>query len=93
MDRPLRGGIVGCGFFGQIQLEAWRRMPEAEIVAACDMDAGRARESAPAAYTSAGEMLARMQKPEMGAPEASSRTQKGGTKILPLVRVSFEQTN
>ncbi|MCP5119153.1 MAG: Gfo/Idh/MocA family oxidoreductase [bacterium] len=57
MDRPLRGGIVGCGFFGQIQLEAWRRMPEANIVAACDMDIGRARDSAPTAYSSAGEML------------------------------------
>ncbi|MEK7407130.1 MAG: Gfo/Idh/MocA family oxidoreductase, partial [Acidobacteriota bacterium] len=53
----LKGGLVGCGFFGQIQLEAWRRMPEAEIVAACDLDLERARRSAPRAYQSAEEML------------------------------------
>jgi predicted dehydrogenase len=59
MDKALRGGIVGCGFFGQIQLEAWRRMPEAEIVAACDQDIERARKSAPRAYSAAEEMLDR----------------------------------
>lgn len=55
----LKGGIIGCGFFGQIQLEAWRRMPEAEIVAAADLDLERARQSAPRAYASAEEMLQR----------------------------------
>ncbi len=39
----LRGGIAGCGFFGRIQLEAWRRMPEVRIVAAADNDLERAR--------------------------------------------------
>jgi predicted dehydrogenase len=57
MSEPLRGGIVGCGYFGRIQLEAWARMPETEIVAACDMDLERARSSAPKAYSSPEEML------------------------------------
>ncbi|MCW5982530.1 MAG: Gfo/Idh/MocA family oxidoreductase [Bryobacteraceae bacterium] len=57
IDKPLRGGICGCGFFGRIQLDAWNRMPEAEIVAACDPDLQRARAAAPSAYSSAEEML------------------------------------
>jgi len=55
---PLRGAIIGCGFFGKIQIEAWSRIPEACIVAACDLDLERARRSAPAAYASPEEMLA-----------------------------------
>lgn len=54
----LKGGIVGCGFFGQIQLEAWRRMDGLEIVAAADPDLERARRSAPRAYASAEAMFA-----------------------------------
>jgi predicted dehydrogenase len=57
----LRGGIVGCGFFGQIQLEAWGRIAGAQIVAACDLELERARQSAPRAYNSLEEMLAREQ--------------------------------
>jgi predicted dehydrogenase len=51
--------MVGCGFFGQIQLEAWRRMDGAEIVAAADADLDRARRSAAHAYASAEAMLDR----------------------------------
>lgn len=54
---PKKGALVGCGYFGQIQLEAWRRMPEAEIAAACDLDLEKARRSAPRGYTSPEEML------------------------------------
>jgi predicted dehydrogenase len=57
----LKGGMVGCGFFGRIQLEAWRRMDDARIVAAADPDLERARQAAPAAYASAEEMLDREQ--------------------------------
>jgi predicted dehydrogenase len=57
----LRGGLIGCGYFGQIQLEAWRRMEGAEIVAACDGNLERARSSAAAAYGDAREMLEREQ--------------------------------
>ena len=51
--------MVGCGYFGQIQLEAWRRMPEVEMVAACDLNVERARSAAPHAYARAEEMLER----------------------------------
>ena len=61
MAQPLRGGIAGCGFFGQIQLQAWNRMPEVSIVAACDPKLDLARASAPAAYTSGEQMLEREQ--------------------------------
>lgn len=54
----LRGGIIGCGFFGRIHLEAWRRIPEARIVAACDLNPELARTAAPHAYCSAEKMLA-----------------------------------
>ncbi|MBI1895297.1 MAG: Gfo/Idh/MocA family oxidoreductase [Acidobacteria bacterium] len=58
MDSPkLRGAIIGCGFFAQFQIEAWRRMPEVELAAACDLDPGRARAAAPRPYTSAEELL------------------------------------
>ncbi|MGB9605287.1 MAG: Gfo/Idh/MocA family protein [Bryobacteraceae bacterium] len=53
----LRGALIGCGFFGRIQAEAWRRIPEAEIVAACDRDLARAQQVAPQAYLSAAHML------------------------------------
>jgi len=58
-QRPLRGALIGCGFFGRIQAEAWKRIPEAEIVAACDRELSRAREIAPRAYACAEEMLER----------------------------------
>jgi D-apiose dehydrogenase len=55
----MRGAIIGCGFFGGIQIEAWRRMPEIEIAIACDPDLHRARQFAPVAYASAEEMFSR----------------------------------
>lgn len=35
-SRPLRGALIGCGFFGRIQYEAWQRIPGVAIVATCD---------------------------------------------------------
>lgn len=55
----LRGGIIGCGFFAQNHIEAWRRTPGVELVAAADPDLARAARAAPRAYAAAGEMLAR----------------------------------
>jgi predicted dehydrogenase len=57
MERKLRGAIIGCGFFGAIQLEAWNCMPDVNIVAACDADIHRASAAAPHGYRSAAEML------------------------------------
>jgi D-apiose dehydrogenase len=53
----LRGALIGCGYFGQIQLEAWRRIEGVEIVAACDVDLAKAQAAAPRAYENAEEML------------------------------------
>jgi predicted dehydrogenase len=53
----LRGGITGCGFFAQFQIEAWRRMSGVELVAAADPDLERAGKAAPKAYASLAEML------------------------------------
>jgi predicted dehydrogenase len=55
----LCGGIAGCGFFAQFHLEAWKRIEEVEIVAACDTDLARAQAAAPRAYGSVDEMLDR----------------------------------
>jgi predicted dehydrogenase len=60
-NAPLRGAIVGCGFFAQFQIEAWRRMPGVELAAACDLDIARAQAAAPRAYASIEEMLDREQ--------------------------------
>ncbi len=53
----IKGALIGCGFFSQHHQEAWRRVPDAEIVAACDLSLERARAAAPRAYTSVEEML------------------------------------
>jgi D-apiose dehydrogenase len=58
-ERTLKGAIVGCGFFAQHHIEAWRRIPEVELVAACDPQLERARQAAPRAYGSARDMLDR----------------------------------
>lgn len=52
-----KGALIGCGFFSQHHQEAWLRLPDAEIVAACDLSIERARAAAARAYTSVEEML------------------------------------
>jgi predicted dehydrogenase len=37
----LRGALVGCGFFAQNHLHAWREVDGAEIIAVCDTDAAK----------------------------------------------------
>lgn len=83
MSEALRGGIIGCGFFGQIQLEAWGRMDGAEIVAACDFDLERAKSSAPSGYTSAAEML---EKEQLDFVDIATRPDSH----LPLARLAAE---
>lgn len=56
-NKRLRGGIIGCGYFAQNHLDAWRRMPDVELAAAADPDLARARAAAPRAYASAEQML------------------------------------
>lgn len=38
---PLKGALIGCGFFARNHLHAWQGIEGAEIVALCDADAGR----------------------------------------------------
>ena len=61
------GALIGCGFFAQNHLEAWRdlagRDPGARLVAVCDIDAAKAKAAAakfgvPRWYADAGEMFA-----------------------------------
>src|SRR4051794_433895 len=59
MAERLRGAIIGCGFFAQFQVAAWKRMEDVELVAASDLDLERASAAAPRAYADAAEMLDR----------------------------------
>lgn len=43
MTTPLKGLLIGCGFFARNQLHAWSETDGAEIVAVCDRDVERAR--------------------------------------------------
>ncbi|MFK8034241.1 MAG: Gfo/Idh/MocA family protein [Hyphomicrobiales bacterium] len=42
----MKGALIGCGFFAQNQLHAWRDIEGAEIVALCDSDTSRLRRAA-----------------------------------------------
>lgn len=58
-----RGAVIGCGFFAQNHLHAWRELDGVDIVAVCDLDSGKAEEAArifkiPRSYTDAAQMLA-----------------------------------
>lgn len=44
----MKGALIGCGFFAQNQLHAWRNIDGVEIVALCDRDAGRLSDTAAA---------------------------------------------
>jgi predicted dehydrogenase len=58
----LKGALIGCGFFAQNHLHAWRDIAGAGIVALCDRDEERLRATAAAfgierTYTDAAAML------------------------------------
>ena len=60
--KPLRGTMIGAGYFAAFQAEAWNRLPSAEIVAVADAAPGKAagfasRFNIPRAYQNADEML------------------------------------
>lgn len=60
---PLRGAVVGCGFFAQNHLHAWKNIVDVELVAVCDKDSAKAEAAAakfgvPAQYADAAEMFA-----------------------------------
>jgi predicted dehydrogenase len=62
-NKPLKGALIGAGFFAGFQAEGWQRIPAAEIVAVVDPLAERARAFAerwniPRVYAAAETMLA-----------------------------------
>ena len=66
MKQPTRVGLIGCGFFAQNHLHAWRDLASAgaELVAVCDADRARAEAAAKAfgvkaVYSDAAAMFAR----------------------------------
>ncbi len=48
---PLRVAVAGAGYFARFHHEAWVRMPDADLVAICDIDAAKASAAAAAAGT------------------------------------------
>lgn len=46
MEKKLRIGLVGCGGMGAVHCDAYRHMPNTEVVALCDIVDGRAEEYA-----------------------------------------------
>jgi len=55
----LSGALIGCGYFGQIQLEAWERIDGAKIVTTCDADLAKAAAASAHPYADAKAMLDR----------------------------------
>ena len=59
---PLRVGLVGAGYFSEFHLRAWQQIKDAELVAVCDVDAGKAEElakkySLPSHFSSMAKMI------------------------------------
>lgn len=46
MSEPLKGLLIGCGFFSRNHLHGWADVQGAEIAAVCDIDPTRARTTA-----------------------------------------------
>lgn len=65
---PLRGTVIGCGFFAENHLNAWASIPDVDLAAVCDLDPSKAaaaaeRFGAGRSYTDAATML-REQRPD-----------------------------
>ncbi len=62
MSNTLRGAVIGCGYFAQNHLHGWQELDGVEIVAVCDIDGSKARQTAqkfgiPAGFTDAEQLL------------------------------------
>ncbi|MEO1019042.1 MAG: Gfo/Idh/MocA family oxidoreductase, partial [Pseudomonadota bacterium] len=62
-DRPLRGTMIGCGFFAANHLQAWAEIEDVDLVAVCDREESKAavwaeRLSIDAVFADAERMLA-----------------------------------
>jgi len=80
--KRLRGALIGCGYFGRIHLAAWRRMPEVELVAACDSKAELLGNLGLRGYESAESML---QREELDFVDIATRP----CSHLPLVKLTM----
>jgi predicted dehydrogenase len=71
----MRGALIGCGFFAQNHLNAWRdmRAEGIELVAVCDADEGKA-----------GAAASEFQVPKVYNDAASSWTVKNQTSLMLL---------
>ncbi len=66
MASKLRVGLAGAGTISQYHLAGWKQMPDAQLVAICDVDPAKARARAdqfgiPGVYADFAQMLAREQ--------------------------------
>nr|MBX2839607.1 Gfo/Idh/MocA family oxidoreductase [Gammaproteobacteria bacterium] len=41
VDSEFRGALIGCGFFAENHMHAWRDIDNVQIVAICDTDPAR----------------------------------------------------
>ncbi len=62
MSEPVRVALIGTGYFARFHLDAWLRLPGAELAGICDLDPQRLREAAALApqakpYADAAAML------------------------------------
>ena len=46
MKAMLKGALIGCGYIANYQMEAWKKIPEVDMVAVCDLVEEKAREMA-----------------------------------------------
>ena len=61
-EAPVRGALIGCGFVSRFHLDAWPHVPDARLVALCDLDRERLAQAAKRvdranAYTNASELF------------------------------------
>ncbi len=64
--KPKKFAVIGCGFWAQYQIAAWKEIPEAKLVAVCDLNLEKAEKTAqkfnaPRFYQQAKEMLEKEQ--------------------------------
>ena len=64
----LRVAIIGTGGISHAHIRAWKKMPDCQVIACCDLDGDKARRFAqdydiPSVYTHCAELMAR-EKPD-----------------------------
>ena len=63
LETPLEGALIGCGFVSRFHLDGWARVPDAQLIALCDLDPNRLEQAAAKAprarlYTDASRLFA-----------------------------------